>query len=63
MGRKKKKTDITYEEQIYAIAKDLNRGIYGSGINAKHSINALGYGNIYPSVKKCAKLLLTGQLL
>lgn len=63
MGRKKKKIDNTFEEQMYAIAKDLNSGIYGSGINAKHGINALGYGNIYPTVKKYAKLLLTGQLL
>lgn len=63
MGRKKKKTDITYEDQIILIAKDMIEGKYGTGLNIKNSINALGYGNIYPTVKKYAKLLLTGQLL
>ena len=63
MGRKKKKTDTTYDEQMIIIAKDMIAGKYGTGLNIKNNINALGYGNIYPTVKKYAKLLLTGQLL
>lgn len=63
MGRKKKKTAITYDEQMIIIAKDMISGKYGNGLNIKNSINSLGYGNIYPSVKKCAKLIKTGQLL
>ena len=63
MGRKKKKTAITYDEQMILIAKDMISGKYGSGLNIKNSINSLGYGNIYAAVKKCAKLIKTGQLL
>ena len=63
MGRKKKKTIITYDEHMIIIAKDMIEGKYGTGLNIKNSINSLGYGNIYSTVKKYAKLLLTGQLL
>lgn len=63
MGRKKKKTAVTYDEQMILIAKDMIAGKYGTGINIKNSINALGYGNIYTAVKKYVKLLKTGQLL
>ena len=63
MGRKKKKTAITYDEQLILIAKDMIAGKYGTGLNIKNNINSLGYGNIYPAVKKCVKLITTGQLL
>lgn len=63
MGRKKKKDATTYDEQMIIIAKDMIEGKYGNGLNIKNNINSLGYGNIYPSVKKCAKLIKTGQLL
>lgn len=63
MARKKKAAATTFEDQMIVIAKDAIAGKYGSGLNLKNNINSLGYGNIYPTVKKYAKLLLTGQLL
>lgn len=63
MARKKKAAATTFEDQIILIAKDMIAGKYGIGLNIKNSINSLGYGNIYPAVKKCAKLIMTGQLL
>ena len=60
MPRKKKV--ISYEDQLTAIANDCIKGKYGFGLDRKHNVNALGYGNIYSEVQKRVNMIVAGLI-
>ena len=44
------------------IARDCYNGKYGNGLDRKHAINALGYGNIFSEVQKRVNMIVAGRL-
>lgn len=44
------------------LARRCIRGDFGNGIDRKHRLNALGYGNIYSIVQNYVNMILRGQL-
>ena len=60
MPRKKKV--ISYEDQLTSIANDCIKGKYGNGLDRKHNVNALGYGNIYSEVQKRVNMIVAGLI-
>ena len=61
MPRKKK--IITMNEQLDQIAADVIKGKYGFGLDIKNNVNSLGYGIIYPEIKKRVKMIKAGTLV
>jgi hypothetical protein len=58
MPRKKKV--VTTDEIMQQIAADVIEGKYGFGLDIKNNVNSLGYGIIYPEIKKRVKMIKTG---
>ena len=58
MPRKKKV--ITTDEIMQQIAADVIEGKYGFGHDIKNNVNSLGYGIIYPEIKKRVKMIKAG---
>lgn len=44
------------------LARRCIRGDFGNGVDRKHRLNALGYGNIYSTVQNYVNMILRGQL-
>lgn len=44
------------------IARDCYLGKYGNGLDRKHAVNNLGYGNIFSEVQKRVNMFVTGEL-
>lgn len=44
------------------IAWDCYEGKYGNGLDRKHKVNALGYGNIFSEVQKRVNMIVAGLL-
>ena len=56
-------TAASNPEDIYIkLAKDCIEGKYGNGLDRKHRINSLGYGNIYTKVQNYVNMILRGIL-
>lgn len=60
--KKKESAAKTHEALCKKLAIECIEGKYGVGIQRKHIINSLGYGNIYNSVQKYVTMILAGQL-
>ena len=58
MPRKKKV--VTTDEVMKQIAADVIEGKYGFGLDIKNNVNSLGYGIIYPEIKKRVKMIKAG---
>lgn len=58
MPRKKKV--ITTDEIMNQIATDVIEGKYGFGHDIKNNVNSLGYGIIYPDIKKRVNMIKAG---
>ena len=58
MPRKKK--IITTDEIMNQIAADVVAGKYGFGHDVKNNVNSLGYGIIYPDIKKRVNMIKAG---
>ena len=58
MPRKKKV--VTTDEVMQQIAADVISGKYGFGHVIKNNVNSLGYGIIYPEIKKRVKMIKAG---
>ena len=58
MPRKKKV--ITTDEIMQQIAADVINGKYGFGHDIKNNVNSLGYGIIYPDIKKRVNMIKAG---
>lgn len=63
MPRKKKvKEPETLEDAFKKIALECIEGKYGQGLTMRQNVNRLGYGYIYPQIKKYVTMIKAGQL-
>ena len=57
------KPETTNWDKVFTdIARDCYLGKYGNGLDRKHAVNNLGYGNIYSEVQKRVNMFVTGEL-
>lgn len=54
------KTD--WDKVFTDLARRCYRGEFGNGLDRKHAINGLGYGNIFSEVQKRVNLIVAGKL-
>ena len=52
----------TWDEIFTDIAWDCYEGKYGNGLDRKHKVNALGYGNIFSEVQKRVNMIVAGLI-
>jgi hypothetical protein len=56
-------SDQTNWDEIFTqIARDCYQGKYGNGLDRKHAVNALGYGNIFSEVQKRVNMIVAGLI-
>lgn len=54
---------VTNWDKVFTdIARDCYLGKYGNGLDRKHAVNNLGYGNIFSEVQKRVNMFVTGEL-
>ena len=57
------KPETTNWDKVFTdIARDCYLGKYGNGLDRKHAVNNLGYGNIFSEVQKRVNMFVTGEL-
>ena len=52
----------TWDEIFTDIAWDCYEGKYGNGLDRKHKVNSLGYGNIFSEVQKRVNMIVAGLI-
>lgn len=52
----------TWDEIFTDIAWDCYEGKYGNGLDRKHKVNALGFGNIFSEVQKRVNMIVAGLI-
>lgn len=57
-----KPVTTNWDKVFTDIARDCYLGKYGNGLDRKHAVNNLGYGNIYSEVQKRVNMFVTGEL-
>lgn len=57
-----KPATTNWDKVFTDIARDCYLGKYGNGLDRKHAVNNLGYGNIYSEVQKRVNMFVTGEL-
>lgn len=64
-GYERKQTENTgtnWDEVFTNLAWDCYEGKYGNGLDRKHAINGLGYGNIFSEVQKRVNMIVAGLI-
>lgn len=59
---KEKPSTTNWDKVFTDIARDCYLGKYGNGLDRKHAVNNLGYGNIFSEVQKRVNMFVTGEL-
>lgn len=57
-----KPATTNWDKVFTDIARDCYLGKYGNGLDRKHAVNNLGYGNIFSEVQKRVNMFVTGEL-
>ena len=57
-----KPVTTNWDKVFTDIARDCYLGKYGNGLDRKHAVNNLGYGNIFSEVQKRVNMFVTGEL-
>lgn len=57
-----KPATTNWDKVFTDIARNCYLGKYGNGLDRKHAVNNLGYGNIYSEVQKRVNMFVTGEL-
>lgn len=57
-----KPATTNWDKVFTDIARDCYMGKYGNGLDRKHAVNNLGYGNIFSEVQKRVNMFVTGEL-
>lgn len=61
-GKETETKPTNWDEVFTNLAWECYEGKYGNGLDRKHAINGLGYGNIYSEVQKRVNMIVAGLI-